>query len=66
MITSKLTTTYSFKKLENIIDNVLDDATDIWGETVSNSMKDRIQKGLRPPLSGWTLIKDAAIIEIVL
>ena len=59
MISSKLTQNFSFNKLRNKIDDILDEITDGIGENTSKSMINRIEKGLRPKLAEWTLINNA-------
>ena len=59
MITSKLTQNFSFGKLRNQIDDILDGIVNEIGGEVSDGMTNRIKKGLKPPLAPWTLIKDA-------
>ena len=59
MITSKLTQNFSFGKLRNKIDKILDGIVDEVGGEVSDGMTNRIKKGLKPELAPYTLIKDA-------
>ena len=59
MITSKLTQNFSFGKLRNQIDDILDGIVDEVGGEVSDGMTNRIKKGLKPKLAPYTLIKDA-------
>ncbi len=59
MISSKLTQNFSFNKLRNKIDDILDDYVDKVGIQYGNSMINRIKKGLKPQLAEWTLINNA-------
>jgi hypothetical protein len=60
MITSKLTQNFSFGKLRNQIDDILDELVHEVGGEVSDGMINAIKRGIKPPLAPYTLIKDAA------
>tara|TARA_R110000824_G_scaffold115216_4_gene266253 strand:+ start:195 stop:632 length:438 start_codon:yes stop_codon:yes gene_type:complete len=61
VITSKLTQTFSFGKLRNQINDILDNIMDGIGETASKNMISRIEKGLKPKLADYTLTKDKVL-----
>tara|TARA_R100001594_G_C3925244_1_gene236747 strand:+ start:143 stop:622 length:480 start_codon:yes stop_codon:yes gene_type:complete len=55
MFSTKITATYSFKKLLSNIDEILSEAEDNLGQAAEKVMKQKIDSGLKPPLAKFTL-----------
>ena len=55
MISTKITATYSFKKLANSIDEIFSEAEDSLGVVAEKVMKQKIDSGLKPPLKQITI-----------
>ena len=55
MFKTKIKTTYSFAKLNRSIDKILRESVDNLGKVGESIMKQRIDSGLKPPLSPFTL-----------
>ena len=55
MFSTKITTTYSFKKLLSNIEEILSDVEDNLGQVAEKVMKQKIDSGLKPPLKQTTI-----------
>ena len=55
MFSTKITATYSFKKLLSNIDEILSEAEDNLGQVAEKVMKQKIDSGLKPPLKQITI-----------
>ena len=55
MFWTRITANYSFKKLSSQIDKIVDDSMEVVGEAASKAMRRRIDEGIDPPLSPFTV-----------
>ena len=55
MFKTKLTSTYSFSKLNRSVNKIIRESVDSLGEVGENILKQRIDSKLKPPLSPFTL-----------
>jgi len=55
MFSTKITATYSFKKLLNSVDKIFSEAEDNLGLVAEKVMKQKIDSGLKPPLKQITI-----------